>query len=589
MKKIRKNLKLVLYTINLICNISKWRFIFAIIMSVINGTIPIILLLLMQKIINEIQLMQQSYMVVLQMLAFYFSISVISSVMQNVSNYNMNNLSNHLTYGINEILMEKCGRLSMKMFETTETYDTITRLEQEVSVKPYQMLQSILNISSNIVSFVSASMILLSWNAMIVITLLIISVIMFFCEIYVGNKEFIMRYNRSSKERRAWYYSYLLTHDIAFKEIKTYGLKSYFIEKYIALYRLFISQINTIEKIRVLINIGLALVQDIVCMIIMSLAIRLAYLGKIMIGTTMSYLNAVSLIQKATSSMAANVYIIYNANLYINLLKEFLEQKDNEECNCGIEKIKVIKSIQLKNVKFDYPQYRDALKKISIKISKGEQLAIIGKNGSGKSTLLKILCGLYTPTQGEFLVNGINIMDIDIGYYRKCISILFQDFLKYEGTLEENIMLGDIEKEKKENRISDSLIKANIDFLKNEKGYDLQKELGAWFDDGVQLSGGQWQKIALARAYYKDAELYLLDEPSAALDVMAEAKVFDNFFELSKNKIGIYITHRVKIAQNANKIVVMDEGEIVGVGTHEELLRKCRIYQELFNEEMSVH
>lgn len=136
-----------------------------------------------------------------------------------------------------------------------------------------------------------------------------------------------------------------------------------------------------------------------------------------------------------------------------------------------------------------------------------------------------------------------------------------------------------------ENKIKNSLCKANVDFLKTERGYELKRGLGNWFDEGGQLSGGQWQKIALARTYYKNADLYLLDEPSSALDVTAETKIFKSFFEVSKNKIAIYITHRVKIAQDANKIIVLDGGKIVGIGTHAELLKNCSVYQDLYNQE----
>lgn len=585
MEKIRKNLKLIIYTIRLICSINKWRFIFAIFMSIINGIIPIISLLLMQKILNEVQLMQKPFNVILKMLFLYFLISAFTSMLQNISNYNMNNLNNQLVYGINAILMNKCGALSLRMFETTDIYDTITRLEQEVSVKPYQTLQAILSICANSVSLVSASLILIPWNPIIVAILLIISLLMFGAEIYIGNKEFIMHYNRSDKERRAWYYSYLLTHDIAVKEIKVYGLKDYFMRKYRQLSGIFVKQISKIEKIKVLLNTGLAWIQDIIGLVIMVLVIHSAFLKKIMIGTMMSYLNAVSIIQSTTNSMAANVYTIYNANLYINLLKDFLENQKYDEENSGIESIDLIESVELRQVEFDYPQFKGALNNISLRISRGEQLAIVGKNGSGKSTLLKILSGLYKCTTGEILVNERNIGDVDIEEYRKHVSVLFQDFLKYEGTLGENIMLGDIEVKKNEERIFDALQKSNVDFLEDINGYQLEKELGAWFDNGVQLSGGQWQKIALARAYYKNADIYLLDEPSAALDVMAESKIFENFFNLCREKIGIYITHRVKIAQNASKIVVMEKGSIVGIGTHKELLSKCKVYQELYAEE----
>lgn len=279
-----------------------------------------------------------------------------------------------------------------------------------------------------------------------------------------------------------------------------------------------------------------------------------------------------------------NVYSIYNANLYIQLLKDFLEIKEGENA-LGGTKVDNIKTIELRNVSFDYPQCKMALSTINLKIKSNEQIAIVGKNGSGKSTLFKILCGLYKPTSGKLFVNNLDLENIDVKSYRNCISVLFQDFLKYEGTLEENVYIGDISTEVDENKIKNSLCKANVDFLKTERGYELKRGLGNWFDEGGQLSGGQWQKIALARTYYKNADLYLLDEPSSALDVTAETKIFKSFFEVSKNKIAIYITHRVKIAQDANKIIVLDGGKIVGIGTHAELLKNCSVYQDLYNQE----
>ena len=356
------------------------------------------------------------------------------------------------------------------------------------------------------------------------------------------------------------------------------------LDKYCSLVKTFIKQANEIEKTRAVLNMIISFIQDIVCIIIMIIAIYLAYVGKKMIGTTMSYLNAVSMMQNATNSIASNVYSIYNANLYIQLLKDFLEIKEEENA-LGGTKVDNIKTIELRNVSFDYPQCKMALSTINLKIKSNEQIAIVGKNGSGKSTLFKILCGLYKPTSGKLFVNNLDLENIDVKSYRNCISVLFQDFLKYEGTLEENVYIGDISTEVDENKIKNSLCKANVDFLKTERGYELKRGLGNWFDEGGQLSGGQWQKIALARTYYKNADLYLLDEPSSALDVTAETKIFKSFFEVSKNKIAIYITHRVKIAQDANKIIVLDGGKIVGIGTHAELLKNCSVYQDLYNQE----
>lgn len=584
--RVKNYFLLFVYTLKLICGISLSNFLLSVSISAISGIFPFLILLINQRLINKLQLMNEPFKCIIQLVVIYFGVSVMQNVFQNLSNYSLTKLNNITQYGINKILIEKCGKLSLEMLERTETYDIITRLEQDIAVKPYQTLQAIMSIFTSSVSLVTASIIIISWNWKIEIVLLIISLCMFIGEIVIGNKEFLMKYNRSNKEREAWYFSYLMTHDTAFKEIKSYNLKEYFIRRYTQISALFIKQENTIEKYRALLNLTIALIQDIFSLIIMIIAIGGAYSGKIMIGTVMAYLNAVSMIESSTNSVAAGIYSIYNSNLYIKMLKDFIENTEEEKSNKSAATIKRIEKLELKNIYFDYPELKNALKDISLTIHSNDQIAIVGKNGSGKSTLFKILCGLYYPKKGEFLINGIPLSRYDINEYRYKTSVLFQDFLKYEGSLEENVRLSDIHQETNIRGIENALKKANINFLFEKGKYKLDKILGNWFDNGSQLSGGQWQKVALARVYYKNADIYLLDEPSSALDVMAELKVFKSFFEVSKNRIAIYITHRVKIAKNATKIIVMDNGKIVGIGTHIELLENCRIYKEMYEKEV---
>lgn len=584
--KIKEYFVLFIYTLVLICKISLKDFLFTIGVSCLSGFFPFIVLIINQRLINELQLMQKPLNIIIQLVIVYFLISVVQNIFQNISDYNLNKLNNITQYGINRILIEKCGKLSLEMLERTETYDTITRLEQEIAVKPYQTLQAIMNIFSSTVSLISASILIISWNWKIEVALIIISLSMFIGQIIIGNKEFMMKYSRSNKEREAWYFSYLLTHDTAFKEVKSYNLKDYFIEKYKTISALFIRQENTIEKYKTILNSIIGLIQDIFSLFIMVMAISGAYAGEIMIGTVMAYLNAISMIETSTNSVAAGIYSIYNSNLYIRMLKDFIENSEGEEkVSKDHLKIEKIKKIELRNVCFDYPEFKNVLRNISLTIGNNDQIAIVGKNGSGKSTLFKILCGLYYPERGEILINDKPIEKYSIEEYRERTSVLFQDFLKYEGSLKENVILGDIRRDSIDDNVNDALNKANVDFLREEKKYFLDRILGNWFDNGSQLSGGQWQKIALARVYYKEADIYLLDEPSSALDAMAELKIFNSFFEVSKEKMAIYITHRVKIAKNATQIVVIDNGEIVGIGRHEELLRKCGVYRELYEKE----
>lgn len=585
MRKLLNNLKLIKYTISLIKTIDSKRFIVATSLAIFAGLFPIISLIITQNIVNEIQLMQHSFEDVVIGILIFFLASIIATIIKGASSYNMYKLSNQLTYGVNYMLMKKCGELSLEKFEQSETYNSINRLEQEIGVKPYQTLQSLLSAVSNIISYVSALVLLATWNIWIDIFLFLVSLAMLFGEIYIGNKEFLIRYSRSEQERKAWYYSYLMTHDTSFKEVKTFGLNDFFLNKYKQLGNLFIKQSNNIEKNKLKLNIAISIIQDITGLLVMYCSIKEAYKKIIMIGNAMSYMNSISIIQTSTMSLASNIYMIYNSNLYISLLKDFLEETDETEKADGKINIESIREIEFKNVGYTYLENKFSIHNISFTIKPGDRIAIFGKNGSGKSTLFKILGGLYKPSEGKMLINGIDVNNISLKSYRNRVSVLFQDFLKYEGTVLENVVLGDIGIDVQENSVYDALNNAEVDFALKKGKQDLNQTIGTWFDNGKQLSGGQWQKIALSRAYYKQADIYMLDEPSSALDAESETKIFTNYMKISESKIAVYITHRAKIAAKADKIFVMENGKIIDIGTHDELMDRCEIYQKLYYED----
>ncbi|WEZ05697.1 ATP-binding cassette domain-containing protein [Bacillus subtilis] len=233
--------------------------------------------------------------------------------------------------------------------------------------------------------------------------------------------------------------------------------------------------------------------------VIIFIAIMSAFAGKIMVGNVMSYIRSVSLVQSHSQSIMTSIYSIYNSNLYMNQLYEFLELR--EEKNQGHKKqiVEPIHSVIFQNVSFIYPnQGEQTLNHINVSLNKGERIAIVGPNGSGKSTFIKLLTGLYEVQQGDILVNGVNIKELDMDSYMEQIAALFQDFMKYEMTLKENIGFGQIDKLHQTNKMHEVLDIVKADFLKGHSSYQFDTQLGLWFDEGRQLSGGQWQKIALA-------------------------------------------------------------------------------------------
>ncbi|WP_423883155.1 ATP-binding cassette domain-containing protein [Clostridium sardiniense] len=240
--------------------------------------------------------------------------------------------------------------------------------------------------------------------------------------------------------------------------------------------------------------------------------------------------------------------------------------------------------MEFKNVYFKYPNRDDyALENINLIINKGDCIALVGKNGSGKTTLVKLLTRLYDVTSGDILINGISIKNIDSYSLRRKISTVFQDYLKYELTLRDNIGVANLSSINNDSKLINACKNSGLydDMTLFQNGFDSQ--LGVWFPEGTQLSGGQWQKVAISRAFFRNSDLFILDEPSSALDPLSEKLLFDKFLELIDNNIGIFITHRFINAKYAKKIIVLENGKIIESGTHHELIVKQGEYKKLYD------
>ncbi len=569
-----KSFKLFPKIFKLLWSIKKLSLIFIVISYIIRGLLPAMSIISTQILLNAIQTsVNKKFSYVLHPLIIYLSIIFLGYIISQLNTYLQSIFRIDLNYKINVMILEKAKNLSLKDFENSEVYDKLRRAQNEAAEKPYTVLSIMLELISQIIGFISTLAILIYWKPWTILLLVVIPITSTIYMTKIGYLQYKIEYERSQERRKAWYLSYLMTNDIAFKEIKIYKLGDYFIKGYKKLNKKFIKQDKKIIKKRTFVSFGFQILDQITGGFILYLIVQSAYMGEILLGDTLAYIRSLSNIKGNMEGLLTSISSIYQNNLYLKQLFDFLEMPVKLEKSIGTS-IEEIKTIEFIDVSFKYPNRQEyALKNISFKIRKGETISLVGENGSGKSTLVKLLSGLYDDYEGEILINGVSMNQINKESFREKMGIIFQDFTKYELTCRENIGLGNINLMDNDVKLQAAINKAyaneTVDAL--PKGIDTQ--LGVWFSGGVQLSGGQWQKIALSRAFLRDADCYILDEPSASLDPVSEYEIFQRVSELTKGKISIFISHRLyNLRKISSRILVLKDGQLTEQGTHEELM-----------------
>lgn len=561
-------------------------FIKVVLLSILTGIFPIITLLISQELLNSVVMIEKELRYTFYVLAVYIAASFVSYLLEEAYDYVQTMYQYKLQYRLQHMLMQQCTSLSLRDFEASETYDRVEKISGEISYRPFQMFLAVTSLITAFVTLILAVGIIFLWNPLMALLLLTVPIISLFYYLRIGQQEFDMMWNRAKEERKLWYFNHLLTHDFSYKEAKVLGLGTYILDKYKEISSRFIKQNQKILNKKTFFNILYGMIVQGVGFLVIGAAMLAAYMGQILIGSVLSIIRAIGMIQSNSRLLMSDLYSIYSSALYMGMLFEFLKKPKEGQQIEPKQKIKDFSHIEVRNVSFSYDEKKDTLKHISLQISKGECVAIVGPNGSGKSTLLKLLTGLYEPSEGDIYIDQLSMKQIDMENFYSHISVLFQDFVKYEFSLRENVGFGNLKNIHKDEQIIRTLKQLRTDFLlSKEEEYHLEMQLGNWFENGRELSQGQWQKIALARACFKDAMCYILDEPNAALDTVSEREVFQKFFEMSKDKIGIYISHRLSAARMADKIIVMNQGEIIAVGKHEDLLESCKVYQDLYQAE----
>ena len=500
--------------------------------------------------------------------------------------------SQRVTDYMQGIIQAKSIAADLEYYENPEYYNVLQRAQQEAPYRPPQILNRLAQVGQNAITLVGMIALLLSLHWGIPGVLFVASFPAMLVRVKYSQIMYRWQRKMTPLERQAGYIGYMLTVDQFAKEIRLFNLGSHFSQAYSRIRKQIYKESLAILTGRSLASFAVEAIAAILIFAIYSYIIYQTINGVLRLGDLVLYYQALQRGQGNIKGLLNSLSGLYEDNLFLANLYEFLDIKPKLIDPPNPEPIPhpMKTGIEFKNVGFQYSTTtRQALKNINLTIKPGEVVALVGENGSGKTTLIKLLCRLYDPTSGRITIDGINLNQFKTEELRRQISVIFQDYAKYHFTAQENIWLGNIDLPPQ----SDSIIKAARrsgadDVIKKlPKGYDTI--LGKLFDKGEELSIGQWQKVALARAFLRDSQLIVLDEPTSAMDPKAEYEVFEKFRQLIKNQSAILISHRLSTVKMADRIYVMDNGTIVEGGTHNELMKLKGTYAHLFEIQASQY
>ena len=555
--------------------------------ATVNSLLPFIKLINTQNIINSIQ-NNDNNSILIKYIILFITLNIIALLLQSLYSYVIGYLKEKLYLEINKDVLKKTEELSYVDYENHKTYDLLQRAEMEAGVRPINILMNLLALYSSIITMFSSMLILLTWKYWTFLGFIILPILAFKYYKQISKTEYDISFNRTKYERKSWYIAHLLTKDTFIKEVKMLDLFKHLYDNFNVLRKRFFDENIKILNYKTLFLLFYQIFDLLFMSFIVAIGILEASQGIILVGTLMTYINTTSKVDVSINSISNCMFSIYQDSLYAKNLIDFLNLKKTNTTLKETNILNNIESIEFKKVSFSYPsQNKIVLNDLSFKIKKGESIAIVGKNGSGKSTIIKLICGFYKNYSGEILLNGVELKKIHSDNIKKLISVVFQDYNQYQFTIHENIGYGDINNINNMDKIIDSAKKAKVnEFIETLKdGYNQQ--VGNWFENGVQLSGGEWQKLALARSFMKNSDVYILDEPTAALDPISEYNFFDSFIKESKSKISIIITHRFSNAKIADKILVIDKGKLICEGNHKMLFKTNDLYREMYK--LSLH
>jgi len=482
-------------------------------------------------------------------------------------------------------LMRHAAELDLEQFEDPDFYDKLQRARRQTSGR-VALVGTLLQMGQQTLTVISLLAALLAFNAWLLLILVLAILPAFIGETRFAGESYSLFHRWTPERRELDYLRWAAASDVTAKEVKLFGLSDHLIDRYAGLAERYYDANRRLASRRALWGTALSGLSTVAYYGAVAFIVAQAVAGAITLGTLTFLIGSFDRGRSLIQSVLLRAAGLYEESLFLRDLFEFLEMRPRIARTAHALSFPdpIREGFRFEGVGFRYPDSeRWALRGASFELRPGERIALVGENGAGKTTLVKLLTRLYDPTEGRIILDGRDLREYDVDGLRRAVGVIFQDFVRYDMVARENIAVGRIDALHDDARLLDAASRslAGDVVARLERGYD--QMLGRRFEGGANLSGGEWQKIALARAYMRDAQVLVLDEPTAALDARAEYQVFQRFSELTAGRMAVLISHRFSTVRMADRILVLDDGRVIEDGSHHELLERDGRYAELFS------